>query len=619
MFRALVELGRGLEAEGRLAPSGFYNYSEPVKWVVHLGEDSVYLESAQSDYPRPFSGRTSGIQAHLLADEAGYALGVTKDKSGTDQRAAEKHESFRKLMRDFRQWEGLSDTALREAIDWLDTAFKGSRIRKDPRFAELLSKDWVSFVPATGPLKGEHLFEHREAKAFWLKELKARSSPGEKMEKRQMRGECAVCGRETLLVGKTPVGVKLVGNTPLHSINADAFISFVSGSGAFKKAHIGLCFECGDTAARAFNYLSDSEQHRRDLIRDSVKRDSLANQIALFWTKAPSTVYVGDRVFDLSKMLDMDLGAVLQEKRGDDGAPPATTSQLLQLLGLPWRPTESAFHLDDFAFYLAIVSPNVGRIALREWIEVSLSDLKDRLKKFLEGVKMVSYDGGSAHPLSIGGMLDALSTKDPGLTKALLRTAYTGVSPPKDLHITAARRIGGLFLNEPTLRERNRKSRERLWDDRWPQALAAAIRLGLYYDSEEGEKMTELNEECGNRAYLCGCLLAVLEEAQQIATYIKAKRRLDTTIVNRFYGGASTAPKRTFGNLLHLASVAHLPHAGKDINVRLECIVTALEKAGGFRKTLDFEEQADFALGFYHQRARFRSNRNEANPEGGEK
>ena len=116
--------------------------------------------------------------------------------------------------------------------------------------------------------------------------------------------------------------------------------------------------------------------------------------------------------------------------------------------------------------------------------------------------------------------------------------------------------------------------------------------------------MTELNEECGNPAYLCGCLLAVLEEAQQVATWVKARRRLETTIVNRFYGGASSAPKGTFGKLMGQATVADLPDAGKDINVRLEKIMAALQEAGGFPRTLNLEEQADFALGFYHQKGK---------------
>ena len=45
MFRTLVELGRDLEAKDKLPPPGFYYYKEPVKWVVHLRKDRVYLES----------------------------------------------------------------------------------------------------------------------------------------------------------------------------------------------------------------------------------------------------------------------------------------------------------------------------------------------------------------------------------------------------------------------------------------------------------------------------------------------------------------------------------------------------------------------------------------------
>jgi CRISPR-associated protein Csd1 len=321
------------------------------------------------------------VQAHLLADEAGYALGISKDKNGIDKRADEKHKIFCELLREFQDWEGLKDSALREAMSWLDAVLREGRVLQDLRFSEVLSKDWVSFVPEDGPLRGQHLFEHAEAKAFWLIELQKRSSPGEKTEKRQVRGECAVCGRETMLVGKIPVGVKLVGNTPLHSINADAFTSFVSGTGAFKKAHIGLCFECGDTASRAFNYLSNSDQHRRSLIYDKKKRDALANQIALFWVKAPAQLHVGERVLDLNDLESIDFGAALAATVGKPAL--TTTSQLLKLLELPWSPVDSSLCLDDYGFYLGILSPNVGRVALREWVAVSLAVLKKNLARFL--------------------------------------------------------------------------------------------------------------------------------------------------------------------------------------------------------------------------------------------
>lgn len=597
MFSALVRLGRRLEAEGRLPDPGFYYYKEPVKWIVHLWEDRVYLEAASLECPRPFSGRTSDVQAHLLSDEAGYALGVSRDKGGTDRRSGEKHKAFCALLEDFREWKGLKDPDLKDALVWLEAALDEGRVQRDPRFSEVLTKDWVSFVPETGPLRGEHLFEHGRAKAFWLEELRTRSSPGEKAEKRQVRGECAVCGREALLVGRIPVGVKLVGNTPLHSINADAFTSFVSGTGAFKKSHIGLCFECGDTASRAFNYLSGSERHRRTLVYDSQKRDSLANQIALFWLKVPAPVKIADRVVDLSDIESIDFAVALA---GSVNKSPSTTvSQLLDLLRLPWSPVDASLRLDDYGFFLAVLSPNIGRIALREWLTVSIAVVKKNLARFLEASRIVSTRGEPPQPLSIGTMLQALESKNPNLSRELLRTAYLGYDPPQGLWTAAVNRF-----RSPNVLQDPREA----WRLR---ALAGALKLGFNYREEEVD-MSELNVCHKSPAYLCGRLLSVLEEAQQRASGFS----LNKTLVDRFYGAASTAPAATLGGLIRAATTAHLPKVGGDINVLMEGVMSDIDSAGGFPRTLTLSQQAEFGLGFYHQRAAFRAKREKKN-EGG--
>ncbi|MDR2017380.1 MAG: type I-C CRISPR-associated protein Cas8c/Csd1 [Syntrophobacterales bacterium] len=600
MFRALVDLGHDLEPKGVLPHPGFYYYKEPVKWIVHLWEERVYLEETQLNHPRPFSGRTSGVEAHLLIDEAGYALGVNKDKNGLDKRADEKHKAFCKLLRKFQAWEGLKDPALKEAMNWLDAALKQGRLRQDPRLGEILTKDWLSFVPGAGPLLGQHLFEHDDARRFWTVELQSRSTPGGKKDKRLIRGQCAVCGKEAALLGKIPVGVKLVGNTPLHSINADAFASFISGPDAFKKAHIGLCFECGDTASRAFNYLSNSEQHRRVLVFDK-KKDSLANQIALFWVKDRAPVQVGDKVFDLSSLSSVDFGAALAGI--PKGPASATVSQLLELLRLPWSSVDSSLSLNDYGFYLGILSPNVGRIALREWVAVSLEKVKKNLAKFLEASRIVSAWGEEARPLSIGTLLQALETKNPNLTRQLLRTAYLGYDPPEELWVAAVNRF-----RIPNILQDARET--------WRlQVLASSIKLGLYY-KKEVDCMYELNSDHQNSAYLCGCLLAILEEAQQVATFLKIGKRLERTVVNNSYGGASTAPKAIFGRLMNVASTAHLPEVGRKLNESIEKVMSSMVEAGGFPKILNLEGQADFALGFYHRRAAFRANREKEKDEG---
>lgn len=117
----------------------------------------------------------------------------------------------------------------------------------------------------------------------------------------------------------------------------------------------------------------------------------------------------------------------------------------------------------------------------------------------------------------------------------------------------------------------------------------------------------ELDKNNLNPAYLCGRLLAELENIQ------KAAIRPNLTFVERYYATASTAPASVFGTLLRL-SQAHLARLRKQkpglymvLQQRLEEIQSRIAV---FPKVLKLEEQGLFALGYYHQRA-YTRNQNE--------
>lgn len=112
--------------------------------------------------------------------------------------------------------------------------------------------------------------------------------------------------------------------------------------------------------------------------------------------------------------------------------------------------------------------------------------------------------------------------------------------------------------------------------------------------------MVQMDEGNRHPAYLCGRLLAVLEQVQFLAVSPKA------TLIDRFYGTASTAPASVFSRLLKGAQ-AHLGKLRKEkfgaysaLQSRLEGVMANLS---GFPKVLTLEEQGWFSLGYYHQRA----------------
>ena len=108
-------------------------------------------------------------------------------------------------------------------------------------------------------------------------------------------------------------------------------------------------------------------------------------------------------------------------------------------------------------------------------------------------------------------------------------------------------------------------------------------------------------------AYKCGRLLAVLEEIQRIA--IPGAK---ATIVDRFFGTASSAPASVFGRLMRGAQ-PHLSKLERDnrgayfrLQQSLEEVTTGLDS---FPRTLTLQEQGLFSLGYYHQRAHDRAER----------
>ena len=119
--------------------------------------------------------------------------------------------------------------------------------------------------------------------------------------------------------------------------------------------------------------------------------------------------------------------------------------------------------------------------------------------------------------------------------------------------------------------------------------------------------MSELDPNDKNPAYLCGRLLAVLESVQA-----EALHGLNTTLTDRFFGTASSAPASVFGKLVR-GSQAHLGKLRKTRRGTYEALERRLEEVladlPAFPRTLTMEGQGMFALGYYHQRAADRAAR----------
>ena len=105
-------------------------------------------------------------------------------------------------------------------------------------------------------------------------------------------------------------------------------------------------------------------------------------------------------------------------------------------------------------------------------------------------------------------------------------------------------------------------------------------------------------------AYLLGRILAILDHVQQ-----DALESVNATLVDRYYGSASSTPGAVFPTLIRRSQhhFAKLRKKKGELAVARERLLQESlgDIHGRFPRTMNLEHQGIFALGFHHQRQAF--------------
>ena len=158
-------------------------------------------------------------------------------------------------------------------------------------------------------------------------------------------------------------------------------------------------------------------------------------------------------------------------------------------------------------------------------------------------------------------------------------------------------------------RKRPKTKKEKFETEKFERIRAAILKAYLnrknrILNNKEREIKVSLDIENNNAGYLCGRLFAVLERIQETAL----GKNVNATIVDRFYGSASTTPMLVFGRLIDLSN-HHLSKIDNQATVVFlkKAIGEIMNKmpASGFPSHLSLDEQSRFAIGYYHQRQDF--------------
>lgn len=368
--------------------------------------------------------------------------------------------------------------------------------------------------------------------------------------------QCLVCSQERPVLDRLQAKVKGVpggqtSGTSIISANAEAFESY----GLEASLIAPTCADCGERFTKALNHLLADEQ----------SRIVLGGSAFIFWTRDSNP-------FDLRSFLS-------------DPQPEDVRKLFESVRGGPVP------DVDDTAFYATSLSGSGGRTVVRDWVDTTVGDAKQNLQTWFARQRLVDAFGEAPRPLGLFPLAVATvrESKDlaPTTPRVLLRAALTGAPLPSGLLYQAVRRN----------RAEQSVTRQR----------AALIKLVLLSQqpTQPEEYMVQLDLDNVHPAYRCGRLLAVLEAIQR-----EALPGAKATIVDRFFGTASSAPASVFGRLMrgaqpHLAKLERdRPYAYRALQRRMEDVSAGLN---AFPRTLTLEEQALFALGYYHQRAHDRA------------
>lgn len=528
-----------------VVPAGFAvrGYS----WIVALNGDGSQITVTRAGdgkrplkEPLPSRQRTSASVPLLVHDKVSYLLGRFVDPKRGEVAKPERPPMYRGVLAECHDATG--DPLIASVLSWFDSR---------PVVPELEAIADESFKVT---VDGRDPVEPGSAPAQWWVAHLSRDAKTEG----SALVLCTLCGVEAPPSRLIPL-IKGVegGNTAgasLTSINNDVFASY----GRSKDSAFPICPGCAHGATTALNHFTANRDHHL----------RLAGSTVVWWQPEPAAP------FDLRTLLS-----------SEDG--PKDVKERLSARRAGRRASTT---LRPERFCTAILTGNAGRISVTGWVDTTVPDIERRLDAYFARATVVDRGDLLRPPtftqLARATLADHAKTLrwEPArrLIASLLQSVLSGSTrPPAGLAVA--------ILN------RTRQGRV-------THARAAALKLTIcppdYPDPESF--MSRLNPDHPSAAYQCGRLLAVIERIQS-----DALGGTNATVIDKYYGTFSSRPNVVFGRLVNGAqphlSKLRKSKPGMAVNRERE-LSDVIARITSVPATLTLEEQAEFTLGFYHQR-----------------
>ena len=238
---------------------------------------------------------------------------------------------------------------------------------------------------------------------------------------------------------------------------------------------------------------------------------------------------------------------------------------------------KQSYDFNDFC--LLVLSANKGRLVVRDYMECTLGQIHERIMRFLQ-----AQDVGRDKLYGVYTLAGAIHQKpSTQLQKIDVRDWMNWA--------LCGRPLSGRILIALV---------KRIQAEGKMYAMHAAVLKSWLVSQRDGREWTVTKDKTNvTTPYTLGRIFAIIEKIHGDAI------GASDTLSSRFFGSASTTPKAIFGNLLRNTQ-HHLAKLGRDRKglavVMDKKLLEALSLISDFPSTLTLTEQAEFALGYYHEK-----------------
>ena len=268
-------------------------------------------------------------------------------------------------------------------------------------------------------------------------------------------------------------------------------------------------------------------------------------------------------------------------------------------------------------YYIMPLSGANGRMMVRGWMEGSYESLYQNVTQWFDDLQLVNWNGnGLTKPPKLKGVCTRLlkpggDPKDvwsnidkelPNLSNRLLNAIITNTPLPDDIPVRTLRWIRSSILNSD---DKNNKNKAVPFEQETLafQLLKAWLCRKQRMRGDAPIMPVENNETVRDISYYCGQLMAVYAAIQR-----SAMPDVGTSIAERYYAAASTSPAFVIGKLSQL-SQHHLDKLDSKLSAFYENKLSEIFSRIGDKtipSMMTMEQQTEFALGYYQQRAAMR-------------